>query len=255
MAHPAIAPRDLALPAYVRSRLHHRDRYVLAHGFDSRTVGVDWWNRRLRAHGLNQRVQVFDHGDAACLTRGDLFQLGSQACGPEASEDQVLTFLWHVLAWGTDQSQRGNLKRIQAFMGEADRRQHTHLLAEALTLAREGDAPSAYRALIRRGGGRVSGLGPAFFTKLLYFASEDCPGTRCLILDARVAGALAQAGWESLPWSPRNGYSYNWYTDTYASYCALLQRWANEESDAHSGRVWPDEIERSLFEGNRHPVV
>ena len=255
MAHPAIAPRDLTLPAYVRSRLHHRDRYVLAHGFDSRTVGVDWWARRLRAHGLNQRVEVFDHGGAARLTRGDLFQLGSQAAGPDASKDQVLTFLWHVLAWGTDQSQRGNLKRIQAFMGEADRRQHTHLLAEALALAREGDAPSAYRALIRRGGGRVSGLGPAFFTKLLYFASEDCPGTRCLILDARVAGALAQAGWESLPRSPRNGYSYNWYTDTYASYCALLQRWANEESDAHSGRVWPDEIERSLFEGNRHPVV
>ncbi|MCH6470240.1 8-oxoguanine DNA glycosylase OGG fold protein [Sinomonas terrae] len=237
------------MPSGIRRRIGARESYVLDHGFDAKTVGVDWWNSRLASHGLHQMVQVFKHGQLGRLTRGDLFQLGRAASAPLAAEDDVLTFLWHVLAWGTGASQRGNEKRIQSFARPADRARNVALLKRATELALDGDPAGAYSSLIRRGGGQIAGLGPAFFTKFLYFASEGTTGTRCLILDARVASRLAQAGWTSLPHSGPS-YSYNWYTDTYVSYCELLARWANEETARSKSEVWPDEIERALFSGD-----
>jgi hypothetical protein len=245
---PAIAPIDMALPSYVRSRLGRRQEYVLDQGFDDSSVGADWWNERLLAQGLHQRVQLSDHGQTKLLTRHDLFELARPAARSNATDGEVLTLLWNVLVWGTGKSQRGNDKRIRAFARASDRLRNVGLLREAIAFARGGDAVSAYQLLIRRGGGQIRGLGPAFFTKLLYFASDGVEGTRCLILDARVAGSLSRAGWSSLPWSTRTGYSYNWFTVTYASYCELLRRWATDESDRRGAQVWPDEIERALFE-------
>lgn len=245
----ALAPINLALPSYVRGRLGRRPEYVLEHGFEDQSIGIDWWNAQLTGHGLDQRVRLFDHDEAKRLTRRDLFEVAQPAANPNATDGEVLTLLWHVLAWGTGSSQRGNVKRIDAFTDAAARRRNVDLLKGAIAFAREGDPGSAYGVLIRHGGGQIRGLGPAFFTKLLYFASEDAAGTRCLILDARVAKRLSQAGWTSLPGSGRNRYSYNWFTATYTSYCELLMRWAAEESDRQGRQIWPDEIERALFEG------
>lgn len=44
-------------------------------------------------------------------------------------------------------------------------------------------------------------------------------------------------------------FTYNWFTTTYVAYCGLLQRWAVEATQELGLRVWPDEIERALFEG------
>lgn len=239
------------MPKYVRSRLGQRSEYVLDHGFSDKSVGSAWWNERLTSVGLNQRFASTERGGARRLTRRDLFELARPAGRSDASDDDVLTLLWHVLAWGTGGSQRGNDARVKAFANPADRQRNVGLLKQAIASARAGDPAAAYRSLIRRGGGQIPGLGPAFFTKFLYFASEDTSGTRCLILDARVAGSLAQAGWSSLPHSTSAGYSYNWYTATYASYCELLKRWAANESDRMDVHVCPDEIERALFQGPR----
>lgn len=242
----------MALPSYVRSRLGRRQQYVLEHGFNDQSIGSDWWNDRLAAHGLDQRVQLFGHGETKGLTREDLLKVAISTAVADPTDAAVLTLLWHVLAWGTGRSQRANRQRIEAFADTADRHRNVELLKEAFALAQQGDAASAYARLIRRGGGQIRGLGPAFFTKALYFASEGAPDTRCLILDARVAASLATAGWSSLPCTARNGYSYNWFTVTYASYCDLLGRWAAEESDRRGKEIWPDEIERALFEGAPH---
>lgn len=246
---PAIAPAELPLPEYVKSRLGRRDTYVLDHGFDARSVGPDWWKDHLRAQRLNHTVRTFPSPLGERLTRANLFELGRTVTRLDSTDDQVLVFLWHVLAWGTGPGQRGNIRRIQSFAHAEDRIRNTELLREAARLARFGDPAAAYRALIRRGGGQIPGLGPAFFTKYLYFASEGTEGTRALILDARVAGALARAGWSSLPRQTGGGYSYNWYTATYASYCHLLHTWAAQESEKRDTPVYPDEIERALFQG------
>lgn len=244
----AVPDPYLALPKYVWPRLGSRAAWVLDHGFDPRTVGAEWWQRELAARHLAQSVTTFDHDDKQRLTRSDLFCLGAVAAQPEAKDDDLLTFLWHVLAWGTGSGQRGNRQRVAAFADPEDRQRNVALLRAALHAAAEGDPGTAYSTLIRPGRAAIRGLGPAFFTKALYFASEGTAGTRCLILDARVAGNLYAAGWTSLPHRGTK-FTYNWFTFTYVAYCELLQHWAGEATKEVGVRVWPDEIERALFEG------
>ena len=249
MSGPVVAPSDLVLPSYVENRTGRRQEYVLRHGFEDAAIGSAWWNDHLSVAGLDQRFPVVERGGSWQLTRHDLFGLAARFDSGAPEENDVLMLLWHVLAWGTDKSQRNNKLRIRSFVDPTDRGRNVQLLKEAIHHARAGDPACAYSTLIRRGGGKIRGLGPAFFTKLLYFASEGTAENRCLILDARVAESLSRAGWLSLPWSRRSGFSYNWYTATYASYCTLLGRWATNETSRLGRRVWPDEIERALFDG------
>jgi hypothetical protein len=94
-----------------------------------------------------------------------------------------------------------------------------HLLA-AITNMREDGPVSAYRTLYRGGTHRLIGLGPAFFTKVLYFTGWDrAAGDRQpLILDQFVVTALndqAHLGWR-LNWA--------WSGDQYATYLDLAHK-------------------------------
>lgn len=137
-----------------------------------------------------------------------------------------------------------NLKRIAAFADPTAREDRVELLRAATIAARQGDTATAYGTLIRRGGGAIPDLGPAFFTKFLYLVGGGRPGHACLILDARVATSLHAAGWSTIPAG-----SYNWYTQTYVAYCRLLAGWAHAASAATGQPMAPDEFERALFAG------
>lgn len=247
MTNRAIAPTDFSLPRTVADALFGAPS-VVDHGFGDSIIGTSWWNDRLSQKGYAARVELNEHGGSARLTRSDLFERGAKANSADASLDTLLGFVCSVFAWGAGASQRGNSKRLESFTTSKDAQQNAELIRRAMASASEGDARAAYRTLVRPGDGRIGGLGPAFFTKILYFASEGAPRTRCLILDARVAANLARHGWTSLP-SVRGTYSYNWYTDTYVSYCELLERWAQDAEKAIGRPVRPDEIERALFLG------
>jgi hypothetical protein len=111
------------------------------------------------------------------------------------------------------------------------------LLAEAAAMA--ADDPIAAYALLRPARTAINGLGPAFFTKFLYFAGGGRRGS--LILDARVAGRLRRScGWASLVGTT------SWPATTYGRYLELLHRWADEVS-AGVRPVDADEIELQLF--------
>ncbi|PKQ18264.1 MAG: hypothetical protein CVT68_04270 [Actinobacteria bacterium HGW-Actinobacteria-8] len=243
------APPDLAMPSYVGGWLGRRQERVLEHGFSEHQIALDWWKKELKTAGLDAwEVSVDPLGSGATrLDRATLFELGQLAHDHEST----LRFLLHVLAWGSGIGSRNNRKRLAAFSNEELRRVNLDLLQRAASIVQSGDAYAnrqAYSMLIRPGGGMVPGLGPAFFTKFLYFAGRGEGKVPPLILDARVASRLYDAGWTDLPRSSRkNGYSYsyNWYTDTYVSYCELLARWADESPLG----TRPDEIERALFEG------
>lgn len=252
MPTPPIAPADLQLPAYVRVRLGDRAHYISEHGFADDRLGLDWWNAALRAATLGEfRVSVdpADNGSRR-LTREALFQLGDTANERGWDRDSTLTLLWHVLAWGSGTSRRTNLTRIKAFAGtDSTAGHHVDLLAEAAKHARARSPRAAYSTLIAPGRGKIPGLGPAFFTKFLYFAAGDNTQHGCLILDARVAANLYAAGWSALPHRAVRGrptFSYNWYTETYSSYCDILWRWAQS---VEGPAVSPDEIERALWDG------
>ena len=254
------------MPDYIRAALGNRDEYIGDHGFQESQLRIDWWNDELATAAPGRfKVSIDPTGAGATrLRRCDLFALASglsphagpaEGVSPQDDADKYLNLLWHVLIWGSGSSTRNNRKRIASFVDMEHADDRVGLLVAAAAAARAGGSESArqaYGGLIRKGGGVIPGFGPAFFTKFLYFVGQGEAGHHSLILDARVASSLFDAGWTALPRQrSRGGWSYssNWYTDTYVSYCDLLARWAEEATTELGGPIAPDEIERALFEG------
>lgn len=145
----------------------------------------------------------------------------------------MLTLLWNTLAWGSGTRNRNNRTRIQS-MAE-DPAGKVAVLREAATLCWT-DPEGAYALLHRGRRATIRGLGPAFFTKVLYVAGAGAPDHPSLILDARVARALRAAGWESLP-------TGEWLSSDYKRYAELVERWTEEHQVARR-----DLVERWLFD-------
>lgn len=186
-------------------------------------IKATWWSRELQAAGFSDSII------GSSISRQDLFRL---ADGALESDDAMLTLLWNTLAWGSGTKNRNNRTRVQA-IAEGPTRQ-VGLLREAAYLSR-ADPESAYALLYRWPRPAIRGLGPAFFTKILYVAGAGAPDHPSLILDARVARALRSAGWESLPETA-------WVSSTYRRYTELIERWTDEH---HLSRR--DLVERWLF--------
>lgn len=130
-------------------------------------------------------------------------------------------------------------------------------LANALTTLREADSQQAYAALQ----GRVPGLGPAFFTKFLYFAATAvpaAPGPQPLILDRVLAarmrsmaevvgrhsghdprGTVAAWVWADGKWTPHRYGIYVSFMDAAARQMAATDAWPSHAS--------PDLLEYALF--------
>jgi hypothetical protein len=225
------APAGLTPPDWMLATLKETDRaaYIERHGFGHARLKPEWWLER----GITIDLPSRPDGEPA-LTRRDLFEMADHV----SDDDSLLAFLWHVLAWGSGTSRRNNDLRIDSC------KQHVPSLRGAFDAARSSDPRTAYRTLIRRGGAQIPHFGPAFFSKFLYFASENS-APRCLILDARVARSLWFLGWTMAPTYRGRSFSYNWYTDTYVSYCTLLESWAAASGD----EITADMFERALFDG------
>lgn len=208
-----------------------RTQSVLAHAVP---VNPEWWDAALREFGLPGGPVVPD--DRRLLSRGSIFALGG-AVGEASSEEDVLSFLWHLLAWGSrGRNNRRRLQSIAELMPQA-----VDLLRQACLAARD-DPVTGYEVLRPNGrSNAIPWLGPAFLTKVLYFAGGGASGHRALILDDRVAAALSGHGW----WSLRTG--GNWPSATYQRYCDLLTRWAREAGDEVGREVASDELELWLF--------
>ncbi|MFJ9075616.1 hypothetical protein ACIRO3_10210 [Streptomyces sp. NPDC102278] len=232
-------PTDLS-----RLRLPRACRDALARPrperIDGHTIAIapDWWNTAMAVARLPGAPVTGP--DVAQLSRGDLFTDAANL--DTSSETELLRFLWRVLAWGSGMKLRLNRKRIRAV---ADNRSSAvAALRRALWAARE-DPAKAYEALRPGGRNAIAYLGPAFSTKVLYFAGGGALDHPCAILDSRVATTLRNnCGWDSLGRG-------EWPINTCARYSALLDRWAREESGRLGRRVGVDEIERWLFRPTR----
>ncbi|MFF2519074.1 hypothetical protein [Streptomyces sp. NPDC058086] len=230
-----MAPTDLS-----RLQLPRACREALAkqrsERIDSHTIPVAtaWWNTELAAARLPGAPMA--SSDVTQLSRGDLF---ADAAKLDAdSDEELLRFLWRVLAWGSGMKLRLNRKRMRAMADSPSSAVAT--LRKALKAARE-DPARAYEALRPRDRNALAYLGPAFSTKVLYFAGRGALDHPCAILDSQVAATLRDTcKWDSLG-------ENEWPTSTYVRYCALLDRWAHEESSRFGRRIGIDEIERWLF--------
>lgn len=175
---------------------------------------------------------------------------------------EFLPLLAASLAWGWGTRGLGPTRLSWILNGNSrwtalPRPETNRRLRAAVDELGNGGAVAAYR-LLCSGGGRIPGLGPAFFTKLLYFADRARPGpTRSLILDARLAARMRSIwqaridqpyaeGASSPAWLWR-GPSWTWYR--YEVYLTFMNRVADQLSE--TGERWTRElVELLLF---RHP--
>lgn len=107
-------------------------------------------------------------------------------------------------------------------------------LAEAIRVVRGEGPASAYRALSRRQRLWVPGLGPSYFTKLMYFAGYGAKPylSQPLIMDDNVIIGLRKV----------TGDAWEANLDNYIRYVDLAKDWAYEFD------LEPDVVERRLFE-------
>ncbi|WP_220032469.1 hypothetical protein [Mycolicibacterium moriokaense] len=208
-----------------------------------------WWDEEIAAAGLPGgplKVRRRDDG-AVGLSRADVFGLARPLTdGGPASDEQVLALLWNTLAWGT-RAKRAGRKRIRAVADNPN--EALSALRTAIALS-STDPEAAYDTLYPRIQGvrgprrtrrpAIAEIGPAFFTKVLYFAGAGDPNHPCLILDSQVAGALGR----ECQWKLSDNY---WWPETYQRYIDLLGRWAAEASGRIGRPVARDEFERYLF--------
>jgi hypothetical protein len=191
-------------------------------------------------------------GDTA-VSRAEVASAVAYALQREAfREALVATYVWGKGKRGTPGgSGPATLHKILAFHGLDT------ALATAVTALREHGAPQAYATLQ----GQVPGLGPAFFTKFLYFTGIAVPparGPRPLILDRVLSRRLRQlaaaVGRESghdvdgsiAAWVWSDG---NWSPHRYRVYLAFMHAATDQltaESSWPSGAA-PDLLECALF--------
>lgn len=222
-------------------RTHTRDEAIINHKV---LVSLDWWNRQPETANHPLTGTAMD-GSAttqgrAWIRRGDLFKIAAQ---PQTEDP--LPLLWSAVAWGTGTRHRLNLKRIDAVYQDLPRAEGILRRAylEALVSARDG-----YTSMRgRRNTNAFKFLGPAFFTKVLYFAGGGNPGHPCLIVDDRVLATLRGSVDSE---DKRFNYRYGYPVSTYESAVDLMQDWANTAADDLGREVAADEVERWAFEFN-----
>jgi hypothetical protein len=129
-------------------------------------------------------------------------------------------------------------KRLDSVAADPDRA--VSELRRAAVAARTSPA-DAYETLYPSGRTLLKYLGPAFFTKYLYFSGCGAEMHPCVILDRVTAAALRSRGWDGLG-------SAGWSTSTYALYCELLTCWARDTGTRLGRVVSADEIECWLFQ-------
>jgi len=190
-------------------------------------VSRQWWTDKLTGAGLADTVL------SSAISRGEIFGLAAKSA---QDPDAALSLLWNSLAWGSGNKLRNNGKRINSVAQDPARA--GSLLMQAAALSNTSPL-EAYELLYPRHKTVIGQLGPAFFTKYLYFAGGGKSDHPCAIIDENVARALHETcGWKSLP------IEGGWHASAYDRYCKLLSGWM----DQHDDIVRRDIIERWLFE-------
>lgn len=162
------------------------------------------------------------------ITRRDVFDLTRAVTTPQ----EAIQCYVAICAWGAGPRARLVGRRVRVL------RENKDVGERLLAGMRLAENPVAAYIEFRRGGeNRLLHLGPAFFTKIIYFAGYDervVPNP--LILDRYVAAALndiTDLGW------PR---TWNWTPWQYEQYLMVAQEWASDWG------TQPDVVERTLFE-------
>lgn len=230
-----------ALDQYVYSWLGDRQHTVIEHGDTSTRDALPWWSTQLSKNNMADiRLTMDPTGQGSSyISRGDLFEFAARE---KTFDDQsaTLSFLWHVVLWGSGAKHSRIAPKINSFADIAQRRHHVSLLQQAARVAKAGDIGAAYTLLRPNSRAAIRNLGPSYFTKFLYFATG---GETALILDQKVATNLQVL---KCPTAPSNSSSSS--STEYVTYCQTLRSWADLIT-ANGTPCQADELERALFAG------
>lgn len=100
-----------------------------------------------------------------------------------------IEFAAKVLAWGSGMKNRNNRRRIRSLADPLNQK----LLIEAIAASKRGDK-KAFELFQANGRNTIPYLGPAFFTKIMYFAGGGAKDHPLLIVDQRVLRTLRNRG-------------------------------------------------------------
>lgn len=158
-------------------------------------------------------------------------EIWSRRSGPDPASIKHLFAL--TMMWGSGTTNgRGPRNAARALSGGSV----ADVLTEARLLLLQADISSAYDLH-----GRLPGVGPAFFTKLLWVLGKTTDTTpEPLILDSFVWKSLGALDWDS---RQAAGGSRRW-RDRYLAYLRACAAWAGSEYSA-------EDVEYTLFERAR----
>lgn len=225
--------RDIPFPVELQDRLPSKQD-VFAH----RASGLSGsrWAQAIQGAALPAATGAMATGGAFSLDRGEILAFASR----EITKDNALQLLYFSLAWGLGSKGFRMASKMRG-IGQTDHVVLKATLVEGWTAVREGrTSRECYEVLLStKGRPRIKQLGAAFATKYLYFAAGN-EAPRTPILDAVVANSLRPLAWEQAPTTA-------WWSSTYANYCDLLTRWADEAGQLTGTPVRLDQIEKMLF--------
>lgn len=165
------------------------------------------------------------------ISRDLLFDMAETARKSDSDEDHLRLF-WHVLAGGVMGNFRNAGQIAQSAQDDAGCLRLAHAVRTASLASYSGDIAGAFRAFAET---KINRLGPAFFTKILYFAgNRESLDPRCLIFDAHVESAR--------PTITGLSYSSTKRTTDYVRYCTDVHTWAERYDTT------PDAVEGCLYQ-------
>lgn len=192
------------------------------------TVHIDRWRPALPSDAWPEGFP-----ETGVVWRRNVFAVADAWRAGDATPRQLLTA---VLMWGYGPIGYGPWRTARSLDGDPDGTRLAHALDPLRApIPDEEVLRTAYRRLRDPGESRLPRLGPAFFTKLLYFAGyrRGAGGLQPLILDSVVARRLPPGSGVTRPsaWGPEEWLSY--------------LRWAGDQAQRRG--IEPEEVELALF--------
>lgn len=209
---------------------------VKADDADLSTYLPVWWQRYFTgdlAHFWPPQLdaKVKDDGSPV-LSRDNVFAIATTNAEHRELHTAVAAYVW-----GIGKNAYSIRWMVRAFT------RNTDVVEDKLRLAAsvlENDGPvAAYKAMFRGGEANMKFMGPAYFTKFLFFIGykDTAAELRPLILDKRVATALRKR--PDFPLQPRDG---DWPSTVYEQYLTYCR---DQNSDD------PEAVEIALFNEGR----
>lgn len=198
----------------------------------------EWWTRYF-SDGLVHfwppeldQLELDDNG-YRWISRDDVFRIAATESDHRELHTAVAAYVWGL---GKNAYSIGRM--VRAFTANADTVEQNLRTAAAIQ-ATEGTV-AAYEAMLPGGVAKTKHMGPAYFTKFLFFVGGRNPagdGLRPLVLDSRVATALRARG----IFDPEVG-NDSWPSELYRRYLDYCQQQNPDD---------PEAVEAELFTEGR----